>query len=398
MILHIDMDAYYASVEERENPKLKGKPMVVGGEAQSRGVVAAANYAARKFGVFSAMPMAAAVRKCPQLLIIKPNPGLYNAVSKQIREIFLRYTPIIEPLSLDEAFLDTSGSEKLHGSSEQIGRKIKRDIARELFLVASVGVAPNKFLAKLASDHDKPDGFTVIQADSIQRFLDPLPVGKIWGVGKVANQKFRNRGIYTVADLRTEPKASLIDMMGKQGEHLWELAHGIDSRTVTPDSEVKSISQETTFAVDISSIATLESVAFSLTEAVGFRIREAGLKGRTVNLKLRFDDFHTITRSQTISVSTDQTDTIWKIARILLSKAFMTKTSPVRLVGIGVANFGDDLEQKDLFNFAAERSEHPVKGELIDKLSDDIRHRFGNKMIARGKSLGSDSAGNSGEK
>jgi DNA polymerase-4 len=392
------MDAFYASVEERENPQLKGKPMVVGGEAQSRGVVAAANYAARKFGVFSAMPMAAAVRKCPRLHIIKPNPGLYNSVSKQIREIFLRYTPTIEPLSLDEAFLDTSGSEKLHGSSEQIGWKIKRDIAQELFLVASVGVAPNKFLAKLASDHDKPDGFTVIQEDSIQDFLDPLAVGKIWGVGKVSNQKFRDLGIYTVADLRLESKASLTDIMGKQGEQLWELAHGIDNRAVTPDSEVKSISQETTFAVDISSLATLESVVFSLTEAVGFRIRDAGLKGRTVNLKLRFDDFHTITRSQTISASTDQTDIIWKTARTLLSDAVQSRSSPVRLVGIGMANFGDELEQKDLFSLAAENAGYPHKGELIDRLSDDIRHRFGNKMIARGKSLGRGSTDNTGKK
>jgi DNA polymerase-4 len=398
MILHVDMDAFYASVEERENPELKGKPMVVGGEAESRGVVAAANYAARKYGIFSAMPMAIAVRKYPGLIIIKPNPELYNTVSQQIREIFLRYTPIIEPLSLDEAFLDTSGSEKLHGSSEQIGRKIKHDIARELFLVASVGVAPNKFLAKLASDYDKPDGFTLIREDSIQSFLDPLPVDKIWGVGKVANQKFRDLGIYTVADLRTELKESLIDIMGKHGEQLWELAHGIDNRAVTPDSEVKSISKETTFSVDINSIATLESVAFSLTEAVGFRLREARLKGRTVNLKLRFDNFHTITRSQTIPVSTDQTDTIWKTASMLLNDAFKTQTSPVRLVGVGMANFGAELEQKDLFNLDTERTGQRQRGELIDRLSDDIRHKFGNKMIARGKSLGRNSTGKTGEK
>ncbi len=398
MILHVDMDAFYASVEERENPELKGKPMVVGGEAQSRGVVAAANYAARKYGIFSAMPMATAVQKYPGLLIIKPNPALYSRISKQIRSIFLRYTPIIEPLSLDEAFLDPSGSEKLHGSTEQIGRKIKHDIARELLLVASVGVAPNKFLAKLASDHDKPDGFTVIEADSIQNFLDPLPVGKIWGVGKVANQKFQNLGIFTIADLRAETKESLINMMGKHGGLLWELAQGIDNRSVTPDSEVKSISQETTFSVDINCIVTLESVAFSLAEAVGFRMREAGLKGRTVNLKLRFDDFHTITRSQTISVSTDQTDTIWKTARMLLRDAFKAQTSPIRLVGLGMANFGDAGEQKDLFSLVTEKTGQPHKGALIDRLSDDIRHRFGDKSIARGKSLSRDSGVKAGEK
>ena len=247
MILHIDMDAFYASVEERENPSLKGLPIIVGGRPEVRGVVAAANYESRKYGIHSAMPTSTAVKKCPELLIIKPRGELYSKVSRQIRQIFNRYTPIIEPLSLDEAFLDPHGSEKLYGDASQIGRKIKKDILDELQLVASVGVAPNKFIAKLASDHEKPDGFTVVQPRQVQDFLDPLPVSRIWGVGKAANQKLAQHRITTVAQIRHQDPEFLNDLFGQYGAQLWKLAHGIDDRVVTPDSEVKSISQETTF-------------------------------------------------------------------------------------------------------------------------------------------------------
>ena len=392
MILHVDMDAFYASVEERENPDLKGKPVVVGGAVASRGVVAAANYEARKYGVFSAMPMATAVRKCPNILIVKANGKLYSEISAQIRGIFERYTPVIEPLSLDEAFLDPSGSEKLHGSAEHIGKKIKQDIRAELRLVASVGVAPNKFLAKLASDHNKPDGFTVIKPTDVQTFLDPMPVGRIWGVGKVSNRKFQNLGIYTVADLRQESKESLYDLMGKHGEQLWRLARGIDNREVTPDSDTKSISQETTFENDIGDPSILESIASSLTEAVGFRLRNAGLKGKTVNLKLRFSDFQTITRSRTLNSRTDQTIELSQIARLLLHEACGVRQAPVRLIGIGVSNFLEEHFQTDIFDaenrFYSQKDNHlPGRGRQIDELSDHIKKRFGKNLIQRGKSI-----------
>ena len=218
------MDAFYASVEEREQPELRGEPLVVGGRPDARGVVSAANYAAREFGIHSAMPSATALRLCPQLRIIPPRGGLYAEVSAQIREIFNRYTPIIEPLSLDEAFLDPAGSERLHGDAEQIGRAIKADIRTELGLVASVGVAPNKFLAKLASDADKPDGFTVIQPPRVQGFLDALPVERIWGVGKAAKARLNRAGVRTVAQLRQCSRVWLQKEFGRNGERLWQLA------------------------------------------------------------------------------------------------------------------------------------------------------------------------------
>ena len=247
MILHVDMDAFYASVEEREDPSLRGKPLIVGGSAEGRGVVAAANYAARKFGVHSAMPAARAKQLCPQAVFIKPRIDYYATVSRQIREIFESFTSQIEPLSLDEAFLDVSGSESLFGASAQIGRQIKQLIRERLQLVASVGVAPNKFLAKIASDLEKPDGFVIVEADQIQAFLDPLPVGRLWGVGKVTGRAFERLGIRTIGQLRQLSVESLDELFGTAGEHYWRLAHGIDDRRVTPDREAKSISNETTF-------------------------------------------------------------------------------------------------------------------------------------------------------
>ncbi len=359
--------------------------MVVGGAPNQRGVVSAANYAARKFGVFSAMPMGRAIRRCPHLLIIPPDHAHYSAVSKKIHGIFARYTPIIEPLSLDEAFLDIDGSERLHGTAIEIGRKIKQDIGSELELVASVGVAPNKFLAKLASDHEKPDGFTVVSTDSIQAFLDPMPVSRIWGVGKSFNTKLQSKGIFTVSDVRTHSRLYFVDHFGKSGERLWQLAHGRDSRKVIPQSKAKSISQETTFNEDVSDHQVLESVAFSLTEAVGFRVRHSNLKAKTVNLKLRFNDFHTITRSLTLSNETDQTLQIWKALKPLIGRGLTTSTLPVRLIGVGVSNFDSPPFQMDLLDDGAERG-NTVDGK-IDALADQIKNRFGKTFIQRGKSI-----------
>ena len=314
MILHVDMDAFYASVEEREQPGLRGRPLVVGGRPEARGVVAAANYAARKFGVHSAMPSATALRLCPQLLIIPPRGGLYAEVSAQIRAVFERYTPIVEPLSLDEAFLDPAGSERLHGDAEQIGHSIKATIRAELGLVASVGVAPNKFLAKLASGADKPDGFTVIHPGHARAFLDDLPVERIWGVGKAAKARLNRAGIRTVRQLRQSSPAWLKTEFGQNGERLWHLAHGRDERKVTPDGEVKSISQETTFASDVTALEVLQATALDLTEGVCYRLRRAGLTGKTVTLKIRFEDFSTITRARSLGEPSNATDEVWHLA------------------------------------------------------------------------------------
>lgn len=395
MILHIDMDAFYASVEEREDPSLKGRPLVVGGSASGRGVVSAANYAARAYGVRSAMPTARALRLCPELLVMPTRGALYQAVSREIRAIFQRYTPIIEPLSLDEAFLDVSGSEKLYGTSEEIGRRIKQEIRQELDLIASVGVAPNKFLAKLASDQDKPDGFTVVRSDEIQAFLDPLPVQRIWGVGKVAQEKLNRLGILTVSDLRQQSETQLETTFGQNGRKLWSLCQGRDNRVVVTDSEAKSISHETTFDYDTGHLATVESVTLFLLETVCFRLRESQHKAKTINLKIRYHDFSTVTRARTLDVYTDSTQVIWRTAKSLIKETLGKKQFAVRLIGAGVSNFERQSEERsdaqaDLFQLA----QKPVPTELIsskdtqlDALSDEIRRRYGKNTIRRGKSI-----------
>ncbi len=391
MIIHIDMDAFYASVEERENPALIGKPLIVGGRADSRGVVAAANYASRKFGIRSAMPTAQAVQRCPELIILPPRGAFYAEESARIRRIFERYTPVIEPLSLDEAFLDTSGSEKLHGSPIDIGHKIKADIKRELDLVASVGIGPNKFIAKLASDHDKPDGFTVVESGNVQAFLDPMPIERLWGIGKSAALKLHHIGVNEVRDIRALDADTLIDLFGKNGLRFHQLAQGLDNRQVTPDSEVKSISHETTFARDVSSMGSLESTLMTLVESVGFRLREAELRGRTIQLKLRYANFHTITRASSLPVAADATRIIWEIALQLLRQALSKKSFEVRLIGISVSNFSEknsqvEPDQSDLFDSISEqRTDYPT--DIVDQLADDIRHRFGQTLISRGKGI-----------
>ena len=387
MIIHIDMDAFYASVEERENPELVGNPVVVGGQPSHRGVVAAANYEARRYGVHSAMAMSTAVERCPDLVIVKPHSALYSQVSQQVRRIFDRYTPIVEPLSLDEAFLDPRGSERLHGTAATIGTKIKRDIKTELKLVASVGVAPNKFLAKLASDYDKPDGFTVIHPREVQRFLDPLSVSRIWGVGKAASAKLAKHRILTVSDLRKQSPALLDRLFGQYGKQLWRLAHGLDDRKVTPDSEVKSISQETTFDQDITEYPSIESTTLYLTEGVCFRLRDSSLKGRTVTLKIRFDDFRTITRSRTLDAPTDRTRIIWRTVREILEKTLKNKRISIRLMGVGVSNFGKHgAVQASIFEHF-DASEADSGGDRVDQLSDAIKRKYGEQSIKMGKSI-----------
>ena len=381
MILHVDMDAFYASVEEREDPALRGKPLIVGGSSSGRGVVAAANYAARRFGVHSAMPTATALRRCPQAKVLPPRIDFYSEVSKQLREIFFRYTPMVEPLSLDEAFLDVRGCLQLFGSAIEIARQIKTDIQREVQLVASVGVAPNKYLAKLASDLEKPNGFVVVDPENVQSFLDPLPVTRIWGVGKSASKVFDALGVGTIGQLRRLSEEQLNSRFGKQGAHILELAHGRDSRAVVPDREAKSISHETTFATDVHSMEVLESWLMSLTEQVARRLRHSSLRGRTIQLKVRFEDFTTITRSQTLSTTTDATDTIWEAALQMLQNKLPDRRLSVRLLGIGVSGLGKEApRQLEMF------SESSKANSALDKVTDQIADRFGVSAIHRAMS------------
>ncbi len=380
-ILHVDMDAFYASVEIRERSELANKPVIVGGRPEGRGVVAAANYIARRFGVHSAMPTATALRLCPELVVLPPRHSFYADVSRQLHEIFNRYTPQIEPLALDEAFLDVTASEKLFGPAEGIGRVIKQAIRAELSLVASVGVAPNKFLAKLASDIDKPDGFVVVHEGEEQAFLSPLPVTRIWGVGKVASRRFEKLGIHTIGQLLHYSPRLVHGHFGNSGEQFLRLAQGIDDRPVVSESEAKSISNETTFAVDISDPRILRDWLHELTEQVVWRLRAHGLQGRTVQLKVRLGDFTTLTRSHSLDAVTDVTAEIWRAVQYLFDERLPRPLPPVRLVGVGVSNFAAPLAQQgDLF--AQQESE---KQRRIDAVLDAMQSRFGRDTIRRGK-------------
>ena len=383
MILHVDMDAFYSSVEERDNPSLRGMPVIVGGTPEGRGVVAAANYVVRRFGVHSAMATARALQLCPDAIVLKPRMEHYAQISKQIREILHRYTPVVEPLSLDEAFLDATGSVQLFGSVETIGRAIKTAIRSELNLVASVGVAPNKFLAKLASDIDKPDGFTVIEPDAVRDFLSPLPVGRIWGVGKVTGQRFERLGIQTIGQLRTLSLQQLQDEFGQNGVHFWELARGIDNRSVVPDREAKSISHETTFADDICDMDALRAWLMELTEQVSRRLRSHEMKGRTVQLKVRYSNFDTYTRSRSVLPATNTTSRLWSTVLNLLTSELPDRPLAVRLLGMGVSNLQTQRPvQKDLFPEEQDR-----KDSKIDEVADKIRDRFGAASLRRASTV-----------
>lgn len=383
MILHIDMDAFYASVEERENPSLVGKPVIVGGSAESRGVVAAANYEARKFGVHSAMAAARARRLCPQAIVIKPRIDYYAAVSRQIRDIFEQFTPLVEPLSLDEAFLDVTGSEPVFGSSAEIGRQIKQRISDELKLTASVGVATNKFVAKIASALKKPDGFVVVEPSEIQSFLDPLPVGRLWGVGKVTGHVFDRLSVRTIGQLRQMPLPTLTELFGASGEHYWQLAHGIDDRRVVPDREAKSISNETTFAEDIADMEVLRAWLVELVEQVARRLRQHDIKGRTVELKVRFADFQTITRSMTLAAPTSITRELLEAGVELLTKHLPARNRRIRLLGFGVSKLdGSGKSQQTLFD-QPDRERHRE----LDRVADQITEKFGKLAIRRGARL-----------
>ncbi len=382
-ILHVDMDAFYASVEMREQPGLAGRPVIVGGSPRGRGVVSAANYEARRFGVHSAMPTARAMRLCPEAVCLPVRMDLYAAVSRQIREIFNRYTPLVEPLSLDEAFLDVTASTRLFGTATEIALAIKDAIRNELSLVASVGIAPNKFIAKIASDLDKPDGFVEVKSEEVQTFLDPLPVSRVWGVGKATGKELDRLGISRIAQLRQQSESVLQDRFGKFGSHLWRLANGLDDRPVVSDSDAKSISNETTFDHDIANCDTLRAWLMELTEQVCWRLRQHELYGRTVHIKLRFADFSTITRSHTLAEATQQTKQVWRAVRELFDKAIQTESRPLRLVGVGVSGLSDERHrpqvQTDMF-------EQPVdtRQTQLDEVTDAIKSRFGSGGIRRG--------------
>jgi len=385
-IIHVDMDAFFASVEQLDNPALKGQPVIVGGRPGGRGVVSAASYEARAFGVHSAMPLKTALRLCPQGIFLPVRFARYGEISKHIREIFHRYTPMVEPLSSDEAFLDVKGSEGLFGSAETIGRKIKEEILNETGLTASVGLGPNKFLAKLASDLRKPDGFVVITLDKIREILDPLPVGRLWGVGKKAELRLHALGYKTIGQIAAANPKALEMAFGPSAIHLWELAQGIDFRVVTPDRLAKSLSADITFSEDIEDEEVLGEKLLDLVEHLGSRLRKKEIKAAVIEVKLRSSDFETRSVSKSLLEPMNETMLLWGEAKALLQKLLKFDLLPARLISVGAVRLVRPGEiQGGLFDTKIIKKH----GE-IDRTLDAIKAKFGSESIGRGVFLTSD--------
>lgn len=376
-ILHMDMDAFYASIEQMDHPELRGKPLLVGYDGP-RGVVTTASYQARPFGCHSAQPMSVAKRLCPQAIIVPVRMSRYQEISESIFAILQDFSPVIEPLSIDEAFMDLTGAEHLFGSAEGAARQIRQRVREQVGLTASVGVAPNKYLAKLASDMDKPDGLTVIGPDDVERILPPLPIGRLWGVGKVSAARFERLGVRTIGDLRQRGLPWLITCAGNDAQRLWDLAHGHDLRPVISDQEAKSIGHETTFEQDIADPDPVRDVLLSLTEQVATRLRRHGVRARGVSLKIRFGNFQTVNRSATFPDATDVTREIWHMARALFN-LWAQKFQPVRLIGITAEKLERQAPPLTLFA-------HPPsdKQKRLDHATDAILSRFGARSIRRG--------------
>ncbi len=380
-ILHVDMDAFYASVEQRDNPELRGKPVVVGG-GSNRGVVAAASYEVRKFGVRSAMSMADARRRCPDLVRVAPRMSHYKQVSGQIFSVFRDFTPLVEGLSLDEAFLDVTASHSLHGTSIEIASSIKRIISERTRLTASVGVAENKLVAKIASDLDKPDGLCVITARNVQEKLDPLPVEVIPGIGRQTLLRLQHINIRSVADLRLAPERDLESVFGRYAARTRERAAGIDNRPVVAEREEKSISAEETYDVDLDDRGDMERELLRLAETTARRMRKSGLQAGTVQVKIRQADFQTFTRQKSVQPPINNTDQIYHIVCELLG--LWLEENPgmrIRLLGVGGNNLSP-AGQQDLF-----ATDDSPATDAMDQAVDEIRDRFGIRSVGRARTL-----------
>jgi DNA polymerase-4 len=379
-ILHVDMDAFYASVEERDRPELKGKPLIVGGTS-GRGVVAAANYVVRRFGVRSAMPMREALRRCPEAICIHPRMARYQEVSAQVFAIFRDFTPLVEGLSLDEAFLDVTASQRLFGSPEVIGGEIRRRIRATTELTASVGIAPNKLLAKIASDLKKPDGLCRIGPENMHDVLDGLPIQKLFGVGPKSLPAVHAAGIHTLGDLHRASDAVLWRAFGKHGKSMQARASGIDDRPVDADREEKSISAEETFTTDIREPAELTRQLTGLADRTAARLRAHDLAAGRVTVKIRRANFETHTRQRMLEPPTQDTAAVCAMAQLLLLQwVGIHPNAAVRLLGVGVGDL-QAIRQADLF------SPQPPKESRLDATIDGIRDRFGSAVLTRASLL-----------
>ncbi|HVF52818.1 MAG TPA: DNA polymerase IV [Actinomycetota bacterium] len=382
-ILHVDMDAFYASVEVIKDPALRGKPVIVGGQG-GRGVVTSASYEARAFGITSAMPMLRARRLCPQAVFVPNDFSAYQRYSELIRDVFISFTPVVEPMSLDEAFLDVSGALKLFGDPVTIAGAIKRDIAG-LGLSCTVGVAPNKFLAKLASAAGKPDGLLVVPPDGVEAWLHPMPVRALWGVGQRTGEMLQRLGLRTIGDLAVVPRATLQRALGDAaGAHLHDLANGRDDRPVVPSQEAKSVGAEETFARDLDTLDAVVREVLRLSDRVAGRLRAKGLCGRCVTLKIRFGDFRTITRSLTSPDEIDNAAEIFEIAKALIEKVHKAErigrsSARIRLAGVSVSSLapGPARRQLDLLEERGSKGGWPEASDAIDR----IRQRWGGDAV-----------------
>ena len=344
-IIHVDMDAFFASVEQRDFPELRGKPIAVGGSSE-RGVVAAASYEARKFGVHSALASAIAKRRCPDLIFVKHRFEVYKAVSKQIRAIFHEYTDLVEPLSLDEAYLDVTTNKKQMPSATLIAKEIKARIKEETQLIASAGISINKFLAKVASDLDKPDGLSLIPPDEAEAFVAQLEIDKFHGIGKVTAAKMKKLGIFTGLDMRRYERHEMVRLFGKVGGYYYNICRGIDGRKVTPNRPYKSVSSENTFEVDLTTEAEHLDALQPIVASVARRLAKQNLAGRTVTLKMKYFDFQQQTRSKTLPHFVASETEIWEAVQELLVQPELPP-KPVRLFGVGVANLNNEPGQKE---------------------------------------------------
>lgn len=375
------MDAFYASIEQRDNPELRGKPVVVGGGA-NRGVVAAASYESRAFGIRSAMPMAEAMRRCPHLCRVRPRMSHYQEVSREIFSVFREFTPVVEGLSLDEAFLDVTSSRRLFGTGRDIATAIKQRIREKTRLTASVGVAENKLVAKIASDLEKPDGLVVISADDAHRRLDPLPAEVIPGVGKQTLRRLHAVDIRSISDLRHAGDQQLEPIFGRYTRKTRDRASGVDDRPVVPSRAEKSISSEETYETDLVDRGEMDRQLLRLTERTAARLRKAGLVAGTVQVKIRQADFQTFTRQKSLNPPGHITDQVFDIARNLLSLWLARNPGArVRLLGVGCSNLSP-AEQGDLF-----AGPEQVDGSDVDRTVDEIRDRFGSASMTRARTL-----------
>jgi nucleotidyltransferase/DNA polymerase involved in DNA repair len=378
-IIHVDLDAFFAAVEQRDHPELRGKPVIVGGEPGSRGVVSTCSYEARKFGVHSAMPLRTALSLCPDGIFVPVDGAKYQRVSREVMTVLRHFTPAVEQVSIDEAFLDVAGSEALFGPAPEIARRIKEEVVATTQLTVSVGVATNKLVAKVGSDLRKPDGLVIVEPGQEAAFLAPLEIRRLWGIGPKTADRLHGLGVRTIGELAALPTETLTRALGDHGATLHDRALGIDSDPVVGGGEAaKSVSHETTFAVDVTDLAEIERTLLALTEGVSARLRSAGIRAGTVAVKIRDSQFRTITRQKHLPEPSDLTDTIWRAALELARPEVRGKK--IRLLGVSATQLGQP-EQISMFEVVDEKQRRVVDA------TDAVRRRFGDRAVTRASLL-----------